>query len=85
MNTMKPLLLLITLCLTTLVFAQTDSEKAEMTVDKNEIEGHIYFLADDALKGRATGSPELKIAASYLANTLRGYGIKPHSAINSYY
>ncbi|SIR24835.1 M28 family peptidase [Maribacter ulvicola] len=82
---MKPFLLLITLCWNTFVIAQTDSEKAEMTVDKNEIEGHIYFLADDALKGRATGSPELKIAASYLANTLRSYGIKPHPATNSYY
>jgi hypothetical protein len=82
---MKPLLLSITLCLTTLIFAQTDIEKAEMTVDKDEIEGHIYFLADDLLKGRATGSPELKIAASYLANSLRGYGVKPNPETNSYY
>eukprot|EP01093_Parvamoeba_rugata_P013856 TRINITY_DN434_c0_g1_i1.p1 TRINITY_DN434_c0_g1~~TRINITY_DN434_c0_g1_i1.p1 ORF type:complete len:500 (+),score=94.51 TRINITY_DN434_c0_g1_i1:3615-5114(+) len=85
MRTMKPLLLLVTLCCTTLVIAQTDSEIAEETVNKNEIEGHIYFLADDALKGRATGSPELKIAASYLANTLRGYGVKPNPKNGTYY
>ncbi len=85
MRTMKPLLLLVTLCCTTLVIAQTDLEKAAMTVDKNEIEGHIYFLADDALKGRATGTNELKITASYLANSLRSYGVKPHPATNSYY
>ena len=65
--------------------AQTDAEKAAETVDKNNIEGHIYFLADDLLKGRGTGTPENKIAASYLANTLRSYGVKPNPVTNSYY
>ena len=65
--------------------AQTDAEKAAETVDKNNIEGHIYFLADDLLRGRATGSPELKIAASYLANTLRSYGVKPSPKTGNYY
>ncbi|TLF40224.1 M28 family peptidase [Maribacter aurantiacus] len=83
---MKNYTLLIALVFSSVLSAQTDAEIAEQTVDKNEIEGHIYFLADDVLKGRATGSPELKIAASYLANTLRGYGVKPHPANgNSYY
>ncbi len=73
------------LTISSLLSAQTDIEKAAETVDKNEIEGHIYFLADDVLKGRATGSPELKIAASYLANTLRGYGVKPNPKNGTYY
>lgn len=64
------------LCTSTL-FSQSEKEKVESTVTKNKIEGHIYFLADDLLKGRATGTPENKVAASYLANTLRGYGVKP--------
>ncbi|MGO4919125.1 M28 family peptidase [Maribacter spongiicola] len=85
MKTAKLFLLLSALTLNTIVSAQTDTEKATKTVDKRKIEGHIYFLADDALNGRATGSPELKIAASYLANTLRGYGIQPNPATNSYY
>lgn len=58
-------------------FSQTEKEKVQATITKNKIEGHIYFLADDLLKGRETGTPENKIAASYLANTLRGYGVKP--------
>jgi len=62
---------------TSLLFSQSEKEKVEATITKNKIEGHIYFLADDLLKGRATGTPENKIAASYLANTLRGYGVKP--------
>lgn len=60
--------------------SQTEKEKVSSTITKDKIEGHIYFLADDLLKGRATGSPENKIAASYLANTLRGYGVKPVKA-----
>ncbi len=67
------------------LISQSEKEKVEATITKNKIEGHIYFLADDLLKGRATGTPENKIAASYLANTLRGYGVKPVSAMDGYY
>jgi len=55
----------------------TEREKVIATVEKSAIEGHIYFLADDLLKGRETGTSEAKIAASYLANTLHSYGVKP--------
>lgn len=64
---------------TNTLLSQTEKEKVENTITKNKIESHIYFLADDLLKGRQTGTPENKIAASYLANTLRGYGVKPVS------
>ena len=77
--------LLITLFLSTVIFAQTDQEKVEATVSKGDIEGHIYFLSDDLLKGRETGTPENKIAASYLANTFRRYGVKPNPLTNDYY
>ena len=78
-------LTLVALIVTSIITAQTDTEKASETVSKSEIEGHIYFLADDVLQGRATGSPELKIAASYLANTFRSYGVKPNPASGDYY
>jgi len=70
-------ILAITFCCFINTFSQTEKEKVEATVSKNKIEGHIYFLADDLLKGRQTGTPENKIAASYLANTLRSYGVEP--------
>lgn len=66
-------------------FSQTEKEKVIATVNKNTIEGHIYFLADDLLKGRETGTPENKIAASYLANTLRSYGVKPNPKTGDFY
>ena len=65
--------------------SQTEKQKVEQTVEKSAIEGHIYFLADDLLRGRSTGTPEAKIAASYLANTLRSYGVKPAQTSGSYY
>ncbi len=75
---MKYTLLVFFLLLSSItLYSQSEKEKVESTITKNKIEGHIYFLADDLLKGRETGTPENKIAASYLANTLRGYGVKP--------
>ncbi len=65
--------------------AQTDVEKVKSTVSKNDIEGHIYFLASDELRGRETGSPEIDIAAAYLANTLHRYGVKPAGSNNYFY
>ena len=65
--------------------AQTDAEKVRSTVSKNDIEAHIFFLASDELKGRATGSEEIDIAANYLATNLRRYGVKPAGENNSYY
>ena len=83
---MKNILPVITifLCLNVL-HSQSEKEKVAETITKEKIEGHIYFLADDLLKGRETGTAENKIAASYLANTLRGYGVKPYkeNATNS--
>ncbi|MFK5983756.1 MAG: M28 family peptidase [Flavobacteriaceae bacterium] len=69
----------------TTITAQTEKEIVEATVSKSQIEGHIYFLTDDLLKGRETGTPENKIAASYLANTLRTYGAKPNPKTGTYY
>jgi len=68
-----------------LLFSQTEKEKVETTVNKEVIKGHIYFLTDDLLKGRETGTDENKIAALYLANVLRGYGVKPNPKTGTYY
>ncbi len=51
--------------------------KVDETVTQNKIKSHIYFLASDAMRGRDTGSPELKIAAEYIASRFREYGVQP--------
>jgi len=65
--------------------AQTDVDKVKSTVYKKDIQSHIYFLASDELRGRETGSPEIDIAAAYLANTLHRYGVKPAGDNDSFY
>lgn len=73
------------LCGTTLLFSQKDKELAASLITKEKIEGHIYFLASDELKGRATGTNEIKIAAQYIANNFRAYGAKPVPGANGYF
>ncbi len=82
---MRHLLFVLFLLSYTFSWAQTDKEKAEQTVHKNTVESHIYFLADDLLEGRATGTATNKIAASYLANQLREYGVQPNPQTGTYY
>lgn len=38
---------------------------------------HVDYLASDALKGRATGSPELEQAARYIQTQFESFGVKP--------
>ncbi|MCB0279554.1 MAG: hypothetical protein KDD94_08640, partial [Calditrichaeota bacterium] len=45
-------------------------------ISKSELKHHLSFLASDEFLGRDTGSPQLKIAAKYLANELESYGYK---------
>lgn len=84
-NIMKRLFLSSIAMLSLSLSAQSDKETISNTITKEKIQGHIYFLADDVLKGRETATPELKIAASYLANQLRGYGVKPNPKTGNYY
>jgi len=57
--------------------AWTQDLKVDETISINKIKSHIYFLASDAMKGRDTGSPELKIAAEYISSRFMEYGVKP--------
>lgn len=65
--------------------AQDDAALTHETVKKSTIEGHIYFLASDELRGRDTGSPELDIAARYLATSFQRYGVKPVSGYEDFF
>ncbi len=63
----------------------TDKNLTETTVNVNTIKGHIYYLASDEMKGRNTPSPELNIAARYLATSLMRYGVQPIEGQNGYF
>lgn len=46
---------------------------AEITAD--ELKSHTYFLASDSLKGRKPGTPEGEVAASYIRQQFKDYGL----------
>ncbi len=51
--------------------------EVDETVNQDKIKSHIYFLASDALRGRDMGTPEIDIAAEYIASRFREYGVEP--------
>lgn len=50
-----------------------------------DAEAHLTFLAADEMRGRNTGSPELEIAANYIASNFKQWGIKPAPGTNGQY
>jgi len=47
------------------------------SADQDQIRGEMEFLASDAMQGRASGSHDELLAATYLASQLREIGIEP--------
>ena len=47
------------------------------TFDADTYKKNVTYLASPELKGRATGSPELEKAASYIASQFRSFHLKP--------
>ena len=66
--------------------AQSNAPEAvAQSVHRAEVEQHLRFLAADELRGRDTGSPELDIAARYLAEQFRRYGLDTVPNAPSYF
>jgi len=56
---------------------QTLDPPAVETITAQELAGHIQFLSSDLMKGRDTATPEIRIAADYLATRLAMSGAEP--------
>ncbi len=54
------------------------------SIDPKKIEGHMHFLSDDLLKGRAVGSEGFEIASSYVKSQFISMGLKPAAEGDSY-
>jgi Zn-dependent M28 family amino/carboxypeptidase len=67
----KPFLFIGLFCFLTVASAQKPS------TDQAQIRGAMEFLASDAMQGRASGSHDELLAATYLASQLREIGIEP--------
>src|ERR1700733_762860 len=58
--------------------ALTAEEQAVLSgISPDSLRANLSFLASDDLKGRYTPSPELDIAASFIAARFRGAGLEP--------
>ncbi len=63
----------------------TVPDTVAQSVKRAVVEQHLRFLAADELRGRDTGSPELEIAARYLAEQFRRYGLDTVPGANGYF
>ena len=52
-------------------------EQGLALIDRDRIEAHLNYLADDALMGRMTGTPEYDEAAAYVAGHFAEIGLEP--------
>lgn len=64
--------------------AQTD-RKLSSDITPGDIQSHIQFLARDSLRGRETGTAGEAIAARYIADHLRQFGLQPLGDDSTYY
>jgi hypothetical protein len=64
----------------------TDDQKAAIqTIEQSEVLSTVSFLASDEMAGRDTPSPELDIAAAYVAARFKGAGLDGLGPDGSYY
>ena len=54
-------------------------------VKKEDFASHIYFLASDEMRGRNTATQENEIAARYIAERFRAWGVKTVPGQDTYY
>ena len=76
-------LLIILLGLCTAVKAESPEKKGLETINRENAEAYIGFLASDALRGREAGTQWGKIAGEYIVSNLKTLGVKP--LYDSYY
>ena len=53
--------------------------------DPEKIRAHVKYLASDALEGRGTGQKGGDLAAEYIAEQFKSYGLKPAGENGSYF
>jgi hypothetical protein len=61
------------------------AEQAAATITPQDVYARIEFLASDRMRGRNTPSPELEIAASYLVNQYKLWGLQPGGENGTFY
>lgn len=60
------------------------TQEAEKMISSEQLEAHLRFLASDELKGRKTGEIGNWVAARYIAEQFRRFGIEPGNGSDYY-
>ncbi|MEO2267001.1 M28 family peptidase [Pseudoalteromonas sp. YIC-656] len=60
------------------------STQSELHFERSQLEQDISYLASDDLKGRKSFSPEIDIAADYIAERFTRIGLEPMAGANSF-
>jgi len=81
----KILALIVTLCLTLSAVPAQNRKADKGTVQSDDLQKWLSYLASDELEGRATFSEGLGLAAAYLVDQLRSWGVKPGGDNGSYF
>ena len=76
--------LLLSLIFLVPAWAQKKKALPEFSLQKTELETHMRFLAADELMGRRTGEQTNLIAARYIAEQFRRYGLTPAPGQSTY-
>lgn len=66
---------IITFVLGLFFFINIQSTSAQ--IQENQLKKHVYYLASDKMKGRATGSKEVEKAAKYIEKYFKKYKLLP--------
>src|SRR5499426_1279271 len=79
------LALFVALCLTFSAVPGQNRKADKTTVQADDLQKWLSYLASDELEGRATFSEGLGLAAAYLAEQLRSWGVRPGGDNGSYF
>jgi hypothetical protein len=61
------------------------AQQPEFSFDKSEWEAHLMYIASDEMAGRRTASEGSLLAAKYLAEQFKAYGVEPAPGTDDYF
>lgn len=83
---MRPLFILFaTFFIVTTACTQSNRSYLSDDITALDVETHITFLASDSLNGREAGSADEAIAANYIADHFRDFGLEPAGDNETYF